>query len=72
MLQVPNAPVKNDTATSSSVNIEAEPILSIRRIRKLRRTAKTPGDHLPLKDGFILASFLNLASSYENMNDSLL
>ncbi len=42
-----------------------EPILSIRRIRKLRRGPET------LKDVIILVLFLNLASCFENMNDQL-
>ncbi len=49
----------------------AEPILPIRRIRKLRRAPETPGDPLAFKYVFILVSFLSLASGYENMNDNL-
>ncbi len=48
------------------------PILPIRRIRKLHRALETPVGPLVLKDYFILVSFLNLASGYENMNDHLL
>ncbi len=48
-----------------------EPILPIRRIRKLRRAPETPGGPLALKDVLILVSFLSLASGYENMNDNL-
>ncbi len=51
--------------------LQAEPILPISRIRKLRRAPETPGGPLALKDVFILVSFLNLASGYENMNDNL-
>ncbi len=46
-------------------------ILPIRRIHKLRRAPKHQGP-FALKDDFILVSFWNLASSYENMNDNLL
>ncbi len=46
-----------------------EPILPIRRMRKLRRAPETPGGPLALKDVLILVSFLSLASGYENMND---
>ncbi len=49
-----------------------EPILPIRRIRKLRRAPETPGGPLALKDFLILVSFLSLASGYENMNDHFL
>ncbi len=49
--------------------MDAEPILPIRRTRKLRRAPETPGGPLALKDVLILVSFLSLASSYENMND---
>ncbi len=38
-----------------------EPILPIRRIRKLRRAPETPGGPLALKDVLILVSFLSLA-----------
>ncbi len=50
---------------------EPEPILPIRRIRKLRRAPETPGGPLALKYVLILVSFFNLASGYENMNDNL-
>ncbi len=43
----------------------SEPILHIRKIRKLRRAPETPGGPLALKD-LILVSLLNLASGYEN------
>ncbi len=49
----------------------SEPILPIRRIRKLRRAPETPGGPLSLKDVFILAWFLKLASGYETMNNQL-
>ncbi len=52
-------------------DIYPEPILPIRRIRKLRRAHETPGGPLALKDVLILVSFLNLASGYENMNGHL-
>ncbi len=48
-----------------------EPILPIRRIRKLHRAPETPGGPLALKDVLILVSFLSLASGYENMNAHL-
>ncbi len=48
-----------------------EPILLIRRIRKLRRAPETPGAPLALKDVLIFVLFLSLASGYENMNDNL-
>ncbi len=48
-----------------------EPILPIRRIRKLHRAPETPGGPLALKDVLILVLFLSLASGYENMNDHL-
>ncbi len=48
-----------------------EPILPICRIRKLHRARSTRGP-LALKDDFILVLFINLASSYDNMNDNLL
>ncbi len=51
--------------------MSSESILPIRRIRKLRRAPETPGGPLALKYVFILASFLSLASGYENMNDHL-
>ncbi len=53
------------------IRVSEEPILPIRRIRKLRRAPETPGGPLALKDVLILVSFLNLASGYENMNDHL-
>ncbi len=43
---------------------KSEPILPIHRICKLRRAPCS-------QRGFILVSFLNLASGYENMNDHL-
>ncbi len=49
--------------------IEPEPILPIRRIRKLRRAPETP---LALIDYLIFVLFFNLATGYENMNDKLL
>ncbi len=49
--------------------LKSEPILPIRRIRKLRRAPETPGGTLALKDVLILVSFLSFASGYENMND---
>ncbi len=48
-----------------------EPILPIRRIRKLHRVTETPRRPFALKDILILVSFLNMASGYENMNDHL-
>ncbi len=48
-----------------------EPILPIRRIRRLRRAPETAGGPLALKDVLIFVSFLNLASCCENMNDNL-
>ncbi len=48
--------------------LKGEPILPIRKVRKLRRAHETPGGPLALKDDLILVSFLNLASGYENMN----
>ncbi len=51
--------------------VDAEPILPIRRIRKLRRAPETPGGPLALKDVLILVLFLSLSSGYENMNDNL-
>ncbi len=48
-----------------------EPILPIRRIRRLLRAPETPGGPLALKDVLILVSILNLASCCENMNDHL-
>ncbi len=59
------------TFTVSITDLQAEPILPIRRIRKLRRAPETPGGPLALKDVLILVSFLSLASGYENMNDHL-
>ncbi len=56
---------------ASEEDTEAEPILPIRRICNLRRAPETPGVPLALKNDFILVSFLNLASGYENMNDHL-
>ncbi len=50
---------------------DAEPILPIRRIRRLLRAPETPGGPLALKDVLILVSILNLASCCENMNDHL-
>ncbi len=46
----------------------SEPILPIRRIRRLHRAPETPGGPLALKDVLILVSILNLASCCENMN----
>ncbi len=40
-----------------SKNMSPEPILPIRRIRKLRRAPETPGGPLALKDDLILVSF---------------
>ncbi len=54
------------------ISSHPEPILSIRRIRKLRRAPETPGGPLALNDDFSLVTILNLASGYENMNDNLL
>ncbi len=51
-------------------NTSTEPIVPLRRIRKLCRARETPGA-LGLNDIFILALFLKLASGYENMNDTL-
>ncbi len=51
----------------SNPNLSPEPILPIRRIRKLRMAPETPGGPLALKDVLILVS--SLASGYENMND---
>ncbi len=54
---------------------ETEPILAIRRIRKLRRAPETPGPPPPCSQRgfhFILVLFFNLASGYEDMNDHLL
>ncbi len=52
--------------------MKSEPIVPIRRIRKLRRAPETPEPkNLALKDVLILVSFFNLASGYENMNDNL-
>ncbi len=47
---------------------KSEPILPIRRIRRLHRAPETPGGPLALKDVLILL-ILNLASCCENMND---
>ncbi len=44
-----------------------EPILPIRKVRKLRRVPETTGAPLNFKD-LILVLFFNLASGYESMN----
>ncbi len=54
--------------SQSTGGIWTEPILPIRRIRKLRRAPETPVGPLALKDVSILVLFLSLASGYENMN----
>ncbi len=51
--------------------VEPEPILPIRRIRKLRRAPETPGGPLASKDVLILVLFWSLARGYENTNDHL-
>ncbi len=51
--------------------LQSEPILPIRRIRKMRRGPETSGGPLALKDVLILVLFFNLVRSYENMNDIL-
>ncbi len=59
--------------------LQSEPILPIRRIRKMRRGPETSGGPLALKDFdflililvLILVLFFNLVRSYENMNDIL-
>ncbi len=56
----------------SSLREPSEPILSIRRIRKLRRAPETPGGPLTLNFFFEFELFLNLASGYENINYNLL
>ncbi len=65
-------PIKNSNIgwlPAASCVTQAEPILPIRRICKLRRAPKTPGGPFALKDVLILVLFLILASSSENMND---
>ncbi len=53
--------------TSYNESLSAsEPILPIRRIRKLRRAPKTSGSPLASKYVLILVSFL--ARGYDNMN----
>ncbi len=52
-------------------SLGAEPILPIRRIRRLLRAPETPEGSLALKDVLILVLILNLASCCENMNDHL-
>ncbi len=66
-------PIANKTQAfdAISLTVYTEPILPIRRIRKLRRAPETPGGPLALKDVLILVSFLSLASGYANMNDNL-
>ncbi len=54
------------------VYVYTEQILLLRRLCKLRRAPETPGGPLALKYDLILVSILNLASDYENMNDTLL
>ncbi len=43
--------------SSAHIKLSSEPILPIRRIRKLRRALKTPDGPLAPKDDFILVSF---------------